>query len=214
MVYNIGMTKKKAPTRAGLLQSALKLIWTQSYGSVSVDEICQDAKAQKGSFYHYFDSKAELTRAALEHLWEQYRPLLDKFFSTQNPPLERLRMYLDAAFQEQAEMQKLYGRVVGCPFTSIASEQCSCKDGLQDKAKEILARVERYIASALRDAVAEGALPHLDSEDMAHRFLTYELGALAFARVRCDLKPLEGIFEIWMRMAGSPPAAAHRSEAA
>ena len=33
-----------------LLQVAFDLIWEQSYGSVSVDDICARAKVKKGSF--------------------------------------------------------------------------------------------------------------------------------------------------------------------
>lgn len=196
------MALRSTNTREELLKSALSLIWTKSYGGVSVDDICLKAKAKKGSFYHFFESKAALTCAALEHLWEEFRPALDKHFSTQNPPLERLKMYLAATLEEQRQMKKDFGHVVGCPFTSIASEQCSCEDGLQQKAQEILARVEKYLVSALRDAVSEGSLPAINIEDMARKFLTYELGALAYARVKNDLKPLEGLYEIWMRIAG------------
>ena len=197
------MTARTKNTRELLLESALNLIWTQSYGAVSVDDICKAAKAKKGSFYHYFESKSALTSAALEYLWEGYRPNLDNFFSTQNPPLERFKLYLKAAVDEQIEKKRIYGYVVGCPLTSIASEQCSCGDGVKEKANELLDRIERYFISALRDAVSEGLLPKLNTEEMAHKFLIYEMGALALARVSCDLKPLDGIFEVWMRMAGA-----------
>lgn len=198
-------------TREDLLKSALNLIWSQSYGGVSVDDICRAAKAKKGSFYHFFESKAALTSAAMEHMWDDYRPFLDNFFSTQNPPLERFRLYLDAALKDQIEMKDKYGYVVGCPFTSIASEQCSCDDGLQKKAIEIFGRIERYFTSALRDAVNEGSLPAMNVDEMARRFLTYELGALTFARVRSDLRPLDGMFEMWMRMAGRPSVSEKRA---
>jgi hypothetical protein len=86
--------------------------------------------------------------------------------------------------------------------SSIASEQCSCDDGLREKASEILSRVERYISSALRDAVTEGSLPPMDTEEMAFKFLTYEFGALSLARVRSDLKPLHDVCDAWVHMAG------------
>lgn len=195
------MKTRCCTTREDLLKSALNLIWTQSYGGVSVDDICRSANAKKGSFYHFFESKAELTGAALELLWEEFRPILDRIFSSQNPPIERLKMYAEATISDQADMKKRFGRVVGCPFTSIASEQCSCNDGLQEKSTEILERVERYLANTLRDAVSDGSLPEIDPTEMARKFLTYELGALAFARVRDELTPLDGMFETWMRMA-------------
>ena len=40
-----------------LLQVAFDLIWQQSYGAVSVDDICQRAKVKKGSFYYFFPLK-------------------------------------------------------------------------------------------------------------------------------------------------------------
>ena len=45
-------------TKQRLLDTAIELIWEQSYGAVSVDHICERAGAQKGSFYHFFQSKS------------------------------------------------------------------------------------------------------------------------------------------------------------
>lgn len=52
-----------------LMQAAMDLIWTNSYGATSVDAICQKAGARKGSFYHFFASKSELAVKALEADW-------------------------------------------------------------------------------------------------------------------------------------------------
>ena len=49
-----------------LTDAALDLIWHNSYGTTSVDAICERAGAKKGSFYYFFKSKSELTAAALE----------------------------------------------------------------------------------------------------------------------------------------------------
>jgi hypothetical protein len=63
-----------------LLQTAHELIWRQSYGSVGVDQICEQSGVKKGSFYHFFRSKSELTVAAYEYYWEQSRLTLDGIF--------------------------------------------------------------------------------------------------------------------------------------
>ena len=47
----------------------MELIWEQSYGSVSVDVICERAGARKGSFYHFFPSKSDLAAVAIEDHW-------------------------------------------------------------------------------------------------------------------------------------------------
>ncbi len=69
-----------------LLQVAFDLIWRQSYGSVSVDDICDRAKVKKGSFYYFFPSKSDLAVAAYEEHWQQSQPKYDRTFSPLVPP--------------------------------------------------------------------------------------------------------------------------------
>src|SRR6201982_355202 len=105
-----------------LLQTAHEVIWRQSYGSVGVDQICEHSHVKKGSFYHFFRSKSELTVAAYEYHWEQSKPALDRIFSAERAPLERLEAYFDHIRQNQIQYFRAYGRVLGCPFASLASE--------------------------------------------------------------------------------------------
>ena len=51
--------------RERLLEAVYELTWQQGYNAVTVDAICERAGVKKGSFYHYFDSKADLTKAAI-----------------------------------------------------------------------------------------------------------------------------------------------------
>ena len=52
--------KKTCETKEKLMQVGFDLMWDNSYGSVSVDDICKRAGINKGSFYHFFPSKADL----------------------------------------------------------------------------------------------------------------------------------------------------------
>ena len=75
-----------------LMEAVLELIWTGSYGGTTIDHICDRAGVKKGSFYYFFDSKADLALAAVEVGWNRIRPDLDALFSATIPPLERLRI--------------------------------------------------------------------------------------------------------------------------
>ena len=55
------------------MEAVLELIWTGSYGSTTIDDICDKAKVRKGSFYYYFDSKADLAVEAIESQWQKVR---------------------------------------------------------------------------------------------------------------------------------------------
>ena len=72
-----------------LMDAAMDLIWENSYGTTSVDAICERAGAKKGSFYYFFKSKSELAAAALEADWNKKRAEMDSIFSPTVPPLER-----------------------------------------------------------------------------------------------------------------------------
>src|SRR5262249_2566506 len=49
--------------RQRLMDAVCELIWAGSYGSTTIDQICEKAGVKKGSFYHFFDSKADLAVA-------------------------------------------------------------------------------------------------------------------------------------------------------
>ena len=103
-------------TRHRLLEAASALIWESSYSSASVDAICQRAEVNKGSFYHFFPSKAELAVAALEAEWEARKPQWDACFSPLVPPLERFDRLHAECMAEQTRLAAATGCVVGCPL--------------------------------------------------------------------------------------------------
>src|SRR5205809_7310717 len=97
------------------LMGAIKeLIWTGSYGTTTIDHICDKAGVKKGSFYYFFKSKADLAEAALEVGWQRHQAELDKVFSASVPPLERFHRFCETTLEEQREMKKKHGFVLGC----------------------------------------------------------------------------------------------------
>jgi TetR/AcrR family transcriptional repressor of nem operon len=97
---------RPSDAKGKLLQVAFDLIWKQSYGSVSVDHICARAAVNKGSFYHFFPSKADLAIEAYEEHWREKQPELDRIFSPQLPPLERLELWCKTSATGNSRRQK------------------------------------------------------------------------------------------------------------
>ena len=90
------------------MDAALELVWSQSYGAVTIDDICKRAEVKKGSFYYYYDSKEQLAVAALERLWaEDWKPTMDGIFSASIEPLERLNKEIVAALKVKAVADKV-----------------------------------------------------------------------------------------------------------
>jgi TetR/AcrR family transcriptional repressor of nem operon len=180
------------------MDAVLELIWTGSYGSTTIDQICDKAGVKKGSFYYFFDSKSVLAKAALEIKWQATRAELDNMFSATVPPLVRLQKYCDFAFDFQSKMAVKFGRVLGCPLFSIGCEVCTQEVELQKIVESMLAYKRRYIESAIRDAVASHAIVAPDPAAAARMVMAFYEGLLTQARIQNDVEVLRemapGIF--------------------
>jgi TetR/AcrR family transcriptional regulator, transcriptional repressor for nem operon len=184
---------KPSDTKEKLLQVAFDLIWNQSYGSVSVDHICERAHVNKGSFYHFFASKSDLAVEAYEENWREKQPELDRIFSPQVPPLERLERWCKHIRQRQKLKAEKYGHVCGCPYASLGMELATQDEKIRAKTQEMMDRSIRYIESALMDAKRQGLVSVGDLQGAAQRVYSMTLGMLLNAKIRNDLEVLQGL---------------------
>lgn len=204
--------KCECETRTKLLTTALELMWEHSYGSVSVDDICARADVRKGSFYHFFASKSELTVAAFEKSWEEICTRLDQAFSAQYDPLERFSRFANALYQSQKDKKGKCGKVCGCPFVSVGLELSTQDEKIREKVQSIFDRYCRYFESALHEAEREGLIPPGDQKTMAKELHAFVVGLMVHAKIHNDpdiLKNLESnIFNLIGAQTGSRLTAA------
>jgi TetR/AcrR family transcriptional repressor of nem operon len=175
-----------------LMEAVRDLIWAGSYGSTTIDQICEKAKVKKGSFYYFFDSKADLAAEAIDEEWNIRRPELDSMFSATVPPLERLQKYCDYGYRFQREIREKFGCVLGCPLFSLGSEISTQEDRLQKRIREILDQKRKYLESAIRDAHAAGLVDVPDAAARARTLFAYYQGLMTEARIQNDLDILRG----------------------
>jgi len=172
------------------MDAVLELIWTGSYGSTTIDDICDKAGVRKGSFYYYFDSKSDLALSAIEEQWKKVRAECDSIFSPTVEPLDRLRGYFDFGYNFQRKMQQKYGYVLGCPLFALGAEVCTQEHELQRKIQEILGYKLRYLETAIRDAHAAGLIEAPDPASKARMVHAYYEGLLTQARIQNDVEVL------------------------
>ena len=88
----------RAPTKEKILDAAMKLMLAQGFEATSVDAIVAGAGATKGSFFHFFKSKEDLGKAALERF---ARVQMERFqsapFQKEKDPRTRVLGWVDAA---------------------------------------------------------------------------------------------------------------------
>jgi len=190
--------KQKATqdTKQILIDTASELIWKNSYGAVSVDDICKAANVKKGSFYHYFPSKVDLAIAALEEFYQSKKEAYDRIFSPQTPAVKRFEQMADFVVELQEKAAVKHGRVCGCPHAALGSEMAGQEDTIRQKLNDLTGRFERYYESGIRDLITDGVLPKdTDVKAKAQEVFTYLLGQLTFARIQNDITILKRDFK-------------------
>lgn len=173
-----------------LMEVIVELIWTGSYGSTTIDDICVKAGVKRGSFYYFFDSKADLAVAAIDQEWQRHKPELDAIFSPTVPPLERLKRYCEYGYKLQAEWKEKCGHVLGCALFTLGCEVSTQEPQLTKKVQEILDQKRKYLESAIRDADAAGLIRVPDAAGKARTLFTYYEGQLTEARIQNNLDVL------------------------
>lgn len=192
--------------KSRLLEAAMDLVWTRSYGAVTVDDICETAGVKKGSFYYFFKSKDELVAAALNAKWEEVRPAYDRIFSASRPALERLKDAFEYAYERQKEYRERYGHALGCPFSSVGTELIAADKTLRDAVQRMIRGKQKYFESAIRDLQAEGLLHGQDPAVLAKQAYSYFEGVLAQARISDDLEMLRGVYDGVVKLLDIRPA--------
>jgi TetR/AcrR family transcriptional repressor of nem operon len=183
-----------------LMEAVLELIWKGSYGSTTIDQICERAGVKKGSFYYFFESKADLAVVALDEAFKAKRAEMDPLFSPTIPPLERIRNFCEFTYRKQVEARSKYGYVLGCPLFTLGAEVSTQEQELRAKVEEILEQHGKYLESAIRDAQAQGLIRNPDVAAAGRMVGAYFEGLCTQARIQNDVEVLRemtaGVFAI------------------
>jgi len=170
-----------------LMEAAMDLMWLNGYGAASVDAICEQAGAKKGSFYYFFKSKSDLAAAALEADWNKKRSQMDSIFSPTVPPLERLDRYFDFVYQNLTKVRERCGAILGCPYVSVGSEVSTQDQVVREVIDRIMDRKLQFFVSAVRDAASQGLIETADPVAKAQALFSSYQGTIAQARIQNDI---------------------------
>jgi TetR/AcrR family transcriptional repressor of nem operon len=181
--------------RERLMQAVSELIYRGSYGSTTIDQICDAAGVKKGSFYYFFKSKAELAEAALEEGWKEHQAQLDRVFSASLPPVERFARFCEMTLREQTDMKKKHGFVLGCPLCTLGTEVSTQEQNLRKKVDSTMRKVRSYLETAIRDGQANGSFHVRDVKATAEMLFAYMEGLLTQARIQNNLDLFKGMSE-------------------
>lgn len=180
-------------TRSRLLQTAAGLMWERSFQAAGVDELCERAKAKKGSFYHFFPSKSDLAIAAIESSWARTKAaIFEPVFAGSGSGLEQLRELVDKVDEFQLRVADDKGAFLGCPFGNLAQEMARQDERIRAALQAIFEEHYDYFEAALDRAARQGEIPAGDNRRRARNLFALLEGALLLAKVANDPRVFRG----------------------
>lgn len=178
--------------RDRIVSTAARLFLERSYHDVGVEELCAVADVRKGSFYHYFSSKADLAKAVVDLHLAVFEARLTSGSGT--TAAERLSAIPEAIAGIQSGLHSQFGRFVGCPFGNLAAELSTTDEAVRSHLAARLVALEEHLASICRDAAADGTLrADVDPNRLAHALFAHYQGLILLAKLHgstiADLAP-------------------------
>jgi len=177
--------KTSLDTRERILATARELFHANNYADIGIKQICDAAKVQKGSFYHFFPSKRDLALAVIENMADDWaHGFVKEAFDQALPPLERLDYLIDAAYYWQKAAKDIEGRMPGCLFGNLVLEVSTRDDILRAKLSAVFDKTKSRFKQTLIEAIESGAVTPLDTDLTAEAMLSYLEGMILLAKSR------------------------------
>jgi TetR/AcrR family transcriptional repressor of nem operon len=183
-----------AETKLKLLEAGVTLMRSRGFSATTVDEICAEAGVTKGAFFHYFRSKDDIARNALNHFFES-----------------KVQAYSEAPFRNLADpMDRVFGRLdymtetsggrdhvtKGCLIGVFAQELAFTNPELRDVCQQFFSRIAQDFARDLAAAKA-AHLPAIefDPTAVAQVYVALMQGSLLMAKTAGNTEVVRQNFE-------------------
>jgi TetR/AcrR family transcriptional regulator, transcriptional repressor for nem operon len=175
-------TARGRATRERIVASASELIAERGVAETSLDDVIARAGASKSQLYHYFEHRAALLRAVVDHNTDLVLGGLG--------PLDgwsAIRSWFDSMVELQAE-RRARG---GCPIGSLVPQLAEPDEPARLALAASFARWETHIRAGLRAMRASGKLdPRADPDALATATLAAIQGGLLLTQTRRDPQQL------------------------
>ncbi|MEM6428489.1 MAG: TetR/AcrR family transcriptional regulator [Deinococcota bacterium] len=176
-----------------LLAAAGELFQDKGYHAVGIQEICDAAGVNKGSFYYFFPSKRDLVLAAIDAQVEIYQQeLMQPAFSSDVPVAEQFRQFFHLMYLARRNLASC----TGCFFGNLTLELSTHDELVRGKLQSIFEGWTLGFERVLQAAVEAGALPKLDTRRTAQALVALFEGSALLAKAYNDVSILDDLSQV------------------
>ncbi|MFC5063548.1 TetR family transcriptional regulator [Actinomycetospora atypica] len=166
-------------TRDDLVEATAELLRERGYSATSPARILERAGAGQGSMYHHFHGKADLARAAMEHVAAVMTEAVESEDDPSLPALDRIRAFL----------AREWDPLLGCRIGRLVQDaEVVGDDDLRGIADRYFTHLEDWIADVLEVGRAAGELRgDADTRAAAAMVVAVVQGGFVLARAHQDV---------------------------
>lgn len=124
---------------AEVTEAAIAVFWEKGFPAASVQDVADRVGVLKGSLYHYINTKEDLLFRIFDESHEQASAIVEEVSALDEPPLERLRIYVErylAWYLENIERVSLYfsewRHLTGPRRTAVIKQRRLYEDFIRD----------------------------------------------------------------------------------
>jgi AcrR family transcriptional regulator len=178
--------------RARIVAAVEELVRDESYATLTVDDVMNEAGIGRTIFYRHFDDLGDLlmrtSREAIEELWQAQSRLV-----AQRPGDPR------PAMEAAADVYERHGPLLRC-----VREAATVDERVADGYEAMRRRFDDFAEQALRDVMGENALPNLAETARALNLMGETYLTDAFGREPRVSKEIaaQTLIEIWDAVIG------------
>lgn len=143
-------------TRNRILEAAVRVFANKGYHDTKVDDIVQDSKTSKGSFYFYFPSKQDIFMALVDTFADTLESRLRESLSRESSGTARVDAALQVCLETFGQYRSL-AKIALVQATGLGSV-------FEEKRQEVNQRFIEIVRENLDAAIAEGGIPPQNTE--------------------------------------------------
>lgn len=162
-------------TKSKLVKTAFNEIYENGYTATSIDKILKKAVMNKGSMYHFFKSKKELTL-------EVIKVHINNYIENKYSSLLLLEDNIIDSLIKLIKTKNQYNYTYGCRLNNLVQELSSKDEDFKIALEKVYFNFEKIMKTVLENAVKNKEISHPNINDLAIYVVASIEGCLATAK--------------------------------
>ncbi|MDH5657252.1 MAG: TetR/AcrR family transcriptional regulator [Spirochaetia bacterium] len=186
------MGRKQTGVKERILFSAARLFYEQGYPLTAVQNITEDAKTTKTSFYQYYPSKEIIAKEYLKSFSRKHLSVQIKLMRKSRNAEDFIRRWLRLASHNAVNMNSFNG----CPLANLSS-QIPHNKMIGEAINFFYSRWLRILEIYIRIEIKKGNLsPQINPQKISENIITIYEGALISWKLSKNSKLLKNAEEL------------------